>query len=257
MNDIDKLIEEKLKSHEVAPPAATWETLAGALQQKRRQRRIGYWSAAAALLLVGAAAILIVWLNQGKETAKPVAQEPAVVSRPLATDETLPEDHPIATLGEEKRSVAQPSTPEPVASSETPMPPVAQPPVKKKRARVEELPLTVPPVLAEKETEVLSASQQKPTQPTLVVNASRYKKTDSVTEEQTASADPSEVTVIYQPNPSTLAKKKSIGQQIGKTLTFIQNHGIGFSELRSAKSNLVNRVFSDNEPAEPSDSTTP
>ena len=249
--NIDKLFSEKLAHHEVVPPAATWETLAGALRQKRRKRRVGYWSVAAAVLLMVATTVLIVGLE--RESTVPVAQEQKPSpedSGSLAADKSSTVDHQVRTSEPKPTSLPQRETSTPVVVSETSTLPVTSPPEMKEPARLEERLVTAPPALAEREIQEtpLPTNEKKSTRQTYVVDASRYKKADTTTTQTAESDQPSEVTVIYQPNPSALARKKSLGQRIDKTLTFIQDHGIGFSELRSAKSHLVDKVFSKDEP---------
>ena len=253
MKDIDKLIEEKLAQHEVVPPAAAWDALAAALQQKRRQRRIAFWWAAAALLVVGVSTILIVGSDKDRDTGTPVVQESPLVPRPLALDQgpstgvaSVP-DREVVPISQSLVS-EQMSAVESPTSAETNLLETSAP------ARSEALPVTTPPVLTERTEPPVSASarETKARKTTWVVNASRYRK-DTATQPPNEPTRPSEVTVIYQPNPSALAKKRSLGQRIDKTLTFIQDHGIGFSELRSAKSELVDKVLSREEPNQASD----
>ena len=259
MKDIEKLFSEKLSHHEVVPPTAAWETLAEALQQKRRQRRAGYRWVAAALLLLGTTTVLLIGLNPAPENALPVAQQPAVVAGPLAADHAEPANDPAALPDKEIKPVAQRPASKRAPALEKPTAPMVSSPRAEEPKHPEELPVTTPPVLAERAVKgvPLLPQESAPTNPTLVVDASRYKKADSTADEATEPVRPAEVTVIYQPNPSTLAKKSSLGQRIDKTLTFIQDHGISFSELRSAKSDFINKVFSNEKPDEPLNSTTP
>ena len=256
MKNIDKLFSEKLTHHEVTPPAVAWDTLAEALQRKRRKRRVGYWSVAATLLLIGTLTTFIVGLDQEKEAVMPISQESSVVASPLVADGQFPEEDQDNTLEQEITPVTHRSAPERVPSEKS-TPPVASSPVVKEPTHLER-PMTTPPVLAERNAVEVSlpTREKKSANQTLVVDATRYKRADTVSDKETESVRPSEVTVIYQPNPSTLAKRNSLGQRIDKTLTFIQDHGIGFSELRSAKSTLVNKVFSNQEAPERSDGST-
>ena len=248
MKNIEHLFSEKLKNHEVAPPAATWNALTDALQRNRRKQRMKYRLVAAVLLLMGATLALTLWMY--RETAPPVAQDlPDTLSQPLAGG-PLQVDNQSDTIQNSAKLASKRSAPKQLPVLKESATQATDLPVIRKSSLPEELPMAVPPSLsAEKASEVvLPVNEEEPITRTFVVDASRYKKSAVNTTSEIRQTAPSKVTVIYQPNPSALAKKNSLGEKIEKTLTFLENHGIGFSELRSAKSNLVDKVFSTKEP---------
>ena len=257
MKDIDQQAKEQLPQYEVAPPPMVWDTLSDVLQQKRRRRRAGYWAVAAVLLVVGMLGVIALRWQPEKRSVITIQGKPALTPRLPASDEPTQADR-LADLPD----------PNAVSTPLSALPPRTAPAEPKKASgygepkealgRVEDLPVVVPPVLAEAaKTKVVSVAEKKSDQPTLVVEASRYRKRDTTAAQVAERAQPAEITVIYQPNPSALARKKSLGQQIGKTLTFIQDNGISFSELRSAKSALVDKLFSKEEPSRPKRSDSP
>ena len=254
MNDIEKL-SEKLRNHTVTPPPEAWQTLAQGLHQKRRKKRVAYWRVAAAVMLLGVA---ITWLglenqNLVSRVAQQVVTDSVAVSKELliADNQVVTKDADIDSESELK-SVTETPNKHPSA-----MPAVSdvEPSLLSDELSIK-IPSPSPLATGKKETRVIEevnidSEQSTAQQPTLIVEASRYRKStpgaDTLqAEEEIVSG--SAVTVIYQPNPATLAEKKSLGEKIDRTLTFLEEHGIGYSELRSAKSDLVDKLFSGKEP---------
>ena len=255
MNDIEKL-SEKLRNHTVAPPPVAWQTLAQGLHQKRRKKRVAYWWVAAAVALLGVA---ITWIGLENQNLVPrVAQQTvtdsvAVNKEALVADnQDVIEDIDIDSKGELKL-VTETSSKHPSAVSEVSE---VEPSLLSDELSIN-IPSPSPLVAGKKETRVIEemkadSEQSTARQPTLIVEASRYRKsapkTDTLQAEEEVMTHGSAVTIIYQPNPATLAEKKSLGEKIDRTLTFLEEHGIGYSELRSAKSDLVDKLFSGKEP---------
>ena len=234
MNDIEKLFSEKITHHEVAPPPDAWDTLSETLRQNRR-RRMWYWSAAAVLLLLGATLSGILLMQPPTETT--LTQLPTNVPGPVEKVEPLPADTDEAFPVAVKEMLRLPAAGlDEVSSQERPVALVNERTVVKSAS----VPVT------ETKEDAIESDHASTSSQTLVVDASRYKNptSDDTVSRAESLPDPSSVTVIYQPNQSTLAKKNSLGQRIDKTLTFIEDHGLGFHELRSAKSNLLEKVFS-------------
>ena len=236
MKDIEKLFSDKLAHHEVVPPPGHWDALAETLQRKRRRQKAGYRWVAAVLLLIGAA---VGFVRLGQPSAKSsLTQEVSEEKNITSESTTLPTE-----------SLARASADQSVMTHQIPVAvpnirSVAPQTVEEIQPVVKERPIAVMPDIKEITQEPISSTPATAPR-TLVVDASRYKKVK--TDHLLPAASPAAVapvTVIYQPNPSVLAKSNSLGQRIDKTLTFIGEHGIGFSELRSAKSNLMDKVFS-------------
>ena len=256
MNDIEKL-SEKLRNYTVKPPPEAWQTLAQGLHQKRRKKRVAYWWAAAAVVLLGVA---ITWLGLENQNLVPRVAQQAVTDSVTVSKEVLIVDNQVVTKDadidseSELKSVTENPNKHPSA-----MPAVSdvEPSLLSDELSIK-IPSPSPLAIGKKETRVIEGvrvdyEQSTARQPTLIVEASRYRKaapkTDTLqAEEEVMTHGSAAVTVIYQPNPATLAEKKSLGQKIDRTLTFLEEHGIGYSELRSAKSDLVDKLFSGKEP---------
>ena len=257
MNDLEKL-SEKLRNHTVTPPPGAWQTLAQGLQQKRRKRRAVYWWVAAAVLLLGVA---ISWIESDHQVLAPrVAQQDSIDSVTVSK-EALAADNQVVDkdidIDSESELESTTETPNKHLSA-TPEVSDIEPSLLADELSIK-IPSPSPLATTEKETVVIEEvkadfEQSTARQPTLIVEASRYRKStpekDTLQAEEEVVMRSSAVTVIYQPNPSTLAEKKSLGQKIDRTLTFLEEHGISYSELRSAKSDLVDKLFSGKEPQE-------
>lgn len=254
MNDIEKL-SEKLRNHTITPPPESWQTLAQGLHQKRRKKRIAYWWVAAAVLLLGVA---ITWIGLEKQVLTPRVAQQVVADSITVSKEALIidsqdviEDIGINSKGELKL-VTETLSKHPSAVSEVSD---VEPSLLSDELSIK-IPSPSPLATGKKETRVIEevrvdSEQSTARQPTLIVEASRYRKLtpkiDTLQAGEEVMTRGSAVTVIYQPNPATLAEKKSLGQKIDRTLTFLEEHGIGYSELRLAKSDLVDKLFSGKE----------
>ena len=233
-----------------------WQTLAQGLHQKRRKKRVAYWWAAAAVLLLGVA---ITWLRLENQNLAPRVAQQTVTDSINLNKELLIADNQIVTKDadidseSELKSVTENPNKHPSA-----MPAVSdvEPSLLADELSIK-IPSPSPLATGKKETRVIEevnidSEQSTAQQPTLIVEASRYRKAalgaDTLQAEEEVTNRKSAVTVIYQPNPATLAEKKSLGEKIDRTLTFLEEHGIGYSELRSAKSDLVDKLFSGKEP---------
>ena len=90
-----------------------------------------------------------------------------------------------------------------------------------------------------------------------MVQADRYRRPAPdhhptvVVKADLAPEQPASVTVVYRPNPSTLAAKESLAKRVTQTLAKIKEQSISFSDIRSAKEGLIKQVFSKKEPAPP------
>ena len=277
MNDVEKKFGELLRHHEVPPPPAVWDQLSANLAQKRRRRAMMYWRVAAAVVLLLLGTLTFMMLLRNEPAGEGVAQQeqppasnreepagalvdadrtkranasqgampssdeseasPALVdSAPVAKDKHASEERSLESISAEQspdrptRLPDVPSTPQP------------------ERPRVTALPPTVPE----------AADKLIPTAAVRRVLPSATSQPDGSTLNELASSDPSlaaagaqrrTVTVIYKPG-NRLSQPSVPNQNDGllsKTLSFLEDvkkNGPTYSELRSAKSALIDNVFS-------------
>ncbi len=274
MNDIEKNFQESLQHHEVAPPPAVWDQLSASLVQKRKRKAVWYWRAAAAvtLLLLGTGTLITLLrsepaekvVRQQQRSPAPRQEESSVAlaERTEATD-SVPAAAPSSAgqvassvMADQKRvaEVEQAISDEyqqvdarlsqPIhIPAQSPNVPSAQEP---ESLRVAALQPTVPKV----------TSAPLPTTPANEVLPSAKVQPDRSATEELASSDPlptdvvqrRTVTVIYKPGnrASEIIQADQNDKFFSKTLSFLEDlkkNGLAFSELRSAKSDLINNVF--------------
>ena len=237
MNDLEKIFSDGLKHHEVVPPPEPWDQLAQRLQYQRRQRRAVYMSVAAACLLFFTVGIGFYSQDTPPSLAGSVPVKDSANSlrttKQVADIQVDKENlQPNALDGIDRVLSAEVATVThlPTKSSTTAAP-------------LEIPPLKVPPVLAEQATaDVAKVPRETPPTRTLVVDASRYRKAEQDT--STSVASPS-VTIVYQPNPATLAQEESLSRKVTDALTQIKASKMSLGELRSAKDDLVDKVLFD------------
>ena len=278
MNDVEKKFGELLRHHEVPPPPAVWDQLSANLAQKRQRKAVVYWRVAAAvvLLLLGTGTLIMLLRNEpagegvaqqeqppasnreepaealfdadrtgeanASQEVTPSSDEseasPALVdSAPVAKDKHASEERSLESISAEQSPDRPTRLPD---VSSTPQP---------ERPRVAALPPTVP-----------EAADKLMPPPAAVhkVLPSAASQPDGSTLNELTSSDPSlaaaeaqrrTVTVIYKPGnrlTQPLVPDQNDGL-LSKTLSFLEDvkkNGPTYSELRSAKSALIDNVFS-------------
>ena len=280
MSDLEKNFEA-LKHHEVVPPRQTWEQLSRRLEQKRQRKAATYWRVAAAVALL-LLSTTVFWLLRGNDQASPLAGGTVpdrVQPTPLAADAV-----PATPLAEETRELpAAPSgtatTTDATASLQRTAP-AATLSAKRKQASTPDQ--RVVPPSAVQPSVALTASERDHRRPLHQVESAAAASTASSSTTATsrviaplkliekperdatvADADPGRtssvdsttvaprrtITVIYRPG----GKRVKAGQSdqgkglFAKTLSLlgeVKENGIGYSELRSAKSELIDTMFS-------------
>ena len=277
MNDVEKKFGESLRHHQVMPPPAVWDQLSANLAQKRRRRAVVYWRVAAAvvLLLLGTGTLIMLLRNeparegvaQQKQPPASNREEPAgalfdadrtgeanasqevtpssdeseaspalVDSAPVAKDKYASEERSLESISAEQSPDRPTRLPD--------VPSVPQP----DRPRVAALPPTIPEA-ADKLIPIATAHK---------VLLSAASQPDGLSLNELASSDPlptatgeqrRTITVIYK--PGNRLSQPSVPDQndglLSKTLSFLEDvkkNGPTYSELRSAKSTLIDNVFS-------------
>ena len=266
-----------MRHHEVPPPPAVWDQLSANLAQKRRRKAVVYWRAAAAvvLLLLGTLTFMMLLRNEpaGERIAQqkqpPISnqEEPAgaladsdrageanasrEVTPPSGESEVSPTLVDSAPVAKDKHASEERSL-ESISAEQSPdlptrlpdVPPTPQP----ERPRVAALPPTIPEA-ADKLIPIATAHKVLP---------SAASQSDGLALNELASSDPlptatgaqrRTVTVIYKPGnrlPQPSAPDQNDGL-LSKTLSFLEDvkkNRPTYSELRSAKSALIDNVFS-------------
>lgn len=272
MNDIEKNFQESLRHHEVTPPPAVWDQLSGSLVQKRQKKAV-YWrvAAAVALLLLGTGTLVMLLRSEPVPKTVTQREQPAALdskeslNTPSGREKTidsvktdLPSDAKKAastalagsapSVKKREEYLSENNSGNALASQTDSHPARVRPVGEPERLRVAALPPTVP--------KVTNASPS--TTPVYEVLPSAEVRLDRSVAEELASLDAPPtaavaqrrtVTVIYKPGNRS-PKTAEINQNdkfLSKTLSFLEDvkkNGLAFSELRSAKSELIDNVFS-------------
>lgn len=277
MNDIEKNFQESLRHHEVAPPPAVWDQLNTNLVQKRKKKAV-YWRVAAAvtLLLLGTGTLIMLLRSEPpvkivsqqdqssasnpEESAVALSERAAamdsvaivapssagqVASSVMADQKRVAEEEEQQPLSDEYQQVDARLSQSTETAAQSPNVPSAQEPEGHRVAvlqpivpEVTNTPLPTTPV-----NEILpSVEVQLDRSPTEELASSDAPPTAAVAQRRT-------VTVIYKPG-NRLPKATETNQNdkfLSKTLSFLEDvkkNGLAYGELRSAKSELIDNVFS-------------
>ncbi|MGB3780554.1 MAG: hypothetical protein WA960_19475 [Tunicatimonas sp.] len=275
MNDVEKKFRESLRHHEVSPPPAVWDQLSTNLAPPRRRKAVVYWrvAAAVALLLLGTGTLIIL-LRSEPAGQKLVQQQPpasnpeeltgipadtnrtegANFSQKAALSSNSSESSPALARSAPLTKQGKDASETPGLRSISPEPPrnrsmhspsagsVTQP----RRSTVATLPPTAPeavklvPPVAVREVPP-AVPQPDSSAPTTL--------TSSDPPPAATGAQRRTITVIYKPgsrSPQPPAPDQNDGL-LSKTLSFLEDvkkNGPTYSELRLAKSALIDNVFS-------------
>jgi len=234
MNDIEKLFKDKLQHHPVTPPAEVWETLQSSLQQQQRKKRAGWWWMAASITLLATVGAFFYLNNQPTVLPKgsEIANNPAAV-QPV---EPIQSQSPSAEFQDDSTAPIATIRPQPLsAKAATPVSSVSMPStyVVKKVERMQ--PITRLELNSLEETTLKS-------KPMLLQNS-------LVAVAQTPDEDTPTVTIIYKSGGGEVKEENTNKNPLAKAANFlasIKENGVGFSELRSAKSEIISKAFSGN-----------
>ena len=276
MNDVEKKFRESLRHHEVTPPPAVWGQLSANLAQKRKRKAVVYWrvAAAGALLLLGTLTLMVLHRSEpahenvtrreqlptsdSKDPSAALAEKKVMdsVRIPVPSGEereastTLAGATPVTKKDDQGLEVRGSEDMLPRRSSHRPaQSPVVPPTPQPDRSQVAALPPTVPE----------AANPSLPTAVVPEVLSPTALEPGRSASEELALLDPPPaaavtqgrtVTVIYKPGNRSPRTPSSPDQDTGllsKTLSFLEDvkkNGPTYSELRSAKSALIENVFS-------------
>lgn len=247
MKDIEKLFEEKLKKHQVVPPAQRWEKLHEQLHGKQKKLTMLYWKIAASILVfMGAVVVAYVYLDGDSQPSRAISDN--TVQQALPETKTEDTSSGKDNKAEERESISveqQPAiTEEEEGASDwikkEKLPPATNA-VREEKVGTETLPdpyfLAEVPKIQSATAHAL-ATREQAENPAAVIPAPLHE-------------DNPPIKIIYKG-----AKPQEKNSTLEKTLAFLdhlKSTPISFSELRQAKDELITRAFSfkDNEEARP------
>ncbi len=225
MDDIEKLFKEKLAQHPVVPPPGVWEKLQQTQVQEKKKG--AWWWIAASVALLLLAGVAFIFTQQTTTSSDTVAAElPRVqpeVPKLAAEDMPKPllkripktvESIPIVKVLSPTTAVSQTSAPE-----------RSQIEVTQHLASIDKVETTSPPEYQPKLDQLPQAAQ--------IVDALVQPKTT--------------VTIIYKSGKADDEMIEETKKTFKKAFAFladIKEGGLGFSELRSAKSEIISKAFS-------------
>lgn len=235
MKEFDKIFSEKLYHHKTTPPADLWGAMDEALdREQNKKKKIVFWRVAAAIALLLVAGSLF-WVNQDAPSPVQLSEENA---SSLESVQPVAPRQQDALASEEEREVSR----------------EMEERVPKQTESVSESPATIPHQYAEAKAETPKGATSvdevspvtnralppelekiNPRQPTLAELSSDQPATLAALPQNSE-----RVTIIYRPGePLEKAEK---GKPL-EVLADIKNTGITFAEIRSAKSELLAKVF--------------
>ncbi|MGB3588683.1 MAG: hypothetical protein WBA23_19200 [Tunicatimonas sp.] len=225
MDDIEKLFKEKLAQHPVAPPPGVWEKLQ---QTQVQEKKIGAWwwmAASIALLLLAGAAFI--FTQQPPTTNDKVAIVlPKIQSKiPKLASEDMPKPL-LKHTPETVAAIPQAEVLSPTATvSQVPASEKSQTRATQRLVSIDKIETTSPQEYQPKVNPLRPAAR--------IADVSVQPKTA--------------VTIIYKSGKVDNEAIEEPNRPLKKALTFfadIKEGGVGFSELRSAKSEIISKAFS-------------
>lgn len=251
MKDIEQLFKEKLQQQAVSPPGDTWDKLEDAWQQKEHKKKGSWlWLAASIALLLTLGTVFYMHYDQIQSNA-PVAVElpdssksgeQVAIDIPKAADGDTSEELTVrdtdsgldqeveVTKKIEKPTISEELSPEMAQRSSTPN-------------EVE-----IPEPLAHIETMQLADAFSA--EPSIIERPKPGLLADASTDVKP------KMTIIYKSGSSSASDEEEAETRnpLEKAVGFLNNikeNGVGFSELRSAKSELLSKAFSNKREAMP------
>ncbi len=239
MKDLDKSFSDKLYNHKTTPPADLWTQLDDALETEQRKKRKGiYWRMAAAVSLLLVAGSLF-WLNTDKH-------ENETIARVQSAQKTLPRQK--ARPADKRARALQENPPQNKVSATMPRQEKKNQPVQTKEK---------PPVRPDYHGKALlqpAESLENPEDRHTVENTTvpnpltpepaKLGRQQPAVLDTEGPYDPVAITIIYKPG-------KQSGEDTGQSepnsplelLAELKDSGISFTEIRSAKTELLAKVF--------------
>ena len=222
MDDIEKLFKEKLAQHTVAPPPQVWEQL----EQAQEKKKGAWWWMAASVAILLLAGVALVFTQQS------TINDTVAIDLPSIQSETpdLPTIEMLKPLPKHLPNVAGPA----VAAKITPSVTTISSTSTSQAAEVNTT--TYPATLAKIETispVVSQSSLDQLPQTLLVAEATVPPRTT--------------VTIIYKSGKADDSATEEHKKPLKKAFAFLadlKEGGVGFSELRSAKSEIIYKAFS-------------
>ncbi|WKN40547.1 hypothetical protein [Tunicatimonas pelagia] len=224
MNDIEKLFKEKLSQHPVAPPPGVWEKLERTQVQKKKKG--AWWWMAASVVFLLLAGVTFVFTQQ-----------------PTTTNDTVAIELP--KVGSETLETVTAKMPKPLPKN---LPKVIEPtPVAETRLATTVITQKTDPEESTAEIVQRLASIDKvkttsPQEPQYTVN--QLPETDLIADASARAK--TAVTIIYKSGKADESVEEEPKKPLRKAIAFladIKYGGVGFSELRSAKSEIISKAF--------------
>ncbi|MEM6842806.1 MAG: hypothetical protein AAF632_11315 [Bacteroidota bacterium] len=226
MNDIEKLFKEKLAQHPVAPPPGVWEQLQQA--QAAKQQKGGWWWVAASVALLFSLGSIFLLNHRPDSSTDRVAIELdfAESQQPLAQLPPVPSVKKEAVV--EKQAVyEQPER-------------ISRPDVMERNLEPEQAiePIVPSVTLAKIEPTVPGEGTFQLSGPVL---------TEALPElaiAQVSMPERQSITIIYKSGSKEKTESKKPLEKAFAFLAQVKEGEVGFSELRSAKSEIIAKAFS-------------
>lgn len=245
MKDIEKLFKDKLQHHREAPPEESWEKLQELWNDNRKpKRRIGWWLAASISVVAMLSGLFYqTGHHMGQQSSDRIAIEISNISRSTPYEKVVPKEvdmvkppRPNQTLDLATNGLVE------VASAPSS---VNKMPDTENAYSVKQLPVVerIEVDYQEKHDYLATSDPAQLPLPTLA--------------HAPTSTKPS-VTIIYKSGETETSVKKISGSvnPLEKAVSFLANikeNGVGFSELRSAKSELFSKAFSNDREETPAE----
>lgn len=237
MEDFDKIFSEKLYNQKTAPPPDLWGAMDEALdREQRNKKKIIYWRVAAAVLLLMVAGGLL-WINDNSATT-PTEMSKVNEASPETVEELKPEQYDALALDRATDNPLQDK--EEQANHEA-----TQTPDKSvklvERVESEDADRADQPAIFQVKNpdrgnvEKTELEKMQPIQPALAGLEADQPATLVFLPDY-----PETVTIIYKPGEGK--SEVEMGKPL-EMLADIKNSGISFAEIRSAKSELLAKVF--------------
>ncbi len=248
MKDFDKIFSEKLYDHKSPPSSAVWDQLDAALEaEEQRKKKFIFWRVAAAVLLLIVAGGAF-WFSR-EDSKEMMAVSPAQTEEKTSLQ-------PEKQLSEDSSAKDVPSIPEQKADNSLALnqEKVAKPSERKPlSAEKEAVPQenTEMPQTAENTEEMQFMANENTADPELIskVNPLELQPLDAASVEMLALdiQQPiinAPVELIYKPGEVSPKHESNADRENAlELLADLKNSGINLAEIRSAKSELLAKVF--------------
>ena len=246
MKDFDKVFSDKLYDYKSPPPTDLWNQLDNALiveQQKKRKVFFLRIAAAVSLLLVAGS---LIWVNSDIQKGEDMAKVKPAIESIAQPDDNAKNADQLANR-DLQAQVEKPTSEEPnhakqAQTLQAKKPQAAAPDnkmAKPQLAKIKEEP---------KDNSITDTSEKTEIDP-LVPESAQLIPQQLATLDSEIPDIPMNVIIIYKPGQQNLSNKQTESTKPLELLADLKNSGISLSEIRSAKSDLLAKVFNklDNE----------